>query len=211
MKLWDVATRRPRADAGRARGRGPADRVLSRWSGRRVGRRDGPGPDLGHGHRASVVPSSKGPDAPPAAPRFAPDGRTLGLIAWGNDRPVEVGDGTAATGSRLPFPNPAADSPQPLAFSPDGGLYVSADGLKVEVRDAATGDLRSEFAVQRQEPRPAGFARRRDRLSDEPQDSSIVMYRQSGWDLEYRGSVRQQFGFCSKSSTSPAPMSRANS
>jgi WD40 repeat protein len=92
----------------------------------------------------------------------------------------------------MPFPDLAADSPRPLAFSPDGGLYVSADRLKVEVRDAATGDLRSEFSAKSMS---VGLLVSRDggTVFQRTQDSSIVIYRR------YDGVWKTEDLFASKS------------
>ena len=144
VKLWDVATRRPRATLF---GHGAEVlRLAHAPDGRAAASVDAGGQvriwDTTTGACLIIL---QGPDSPPRLLAFAPDGRSLKLIAWKYGRLVEVRRWDAATGETLPASDLAPGSPRPFAFSTDGGLYVSARGLKVEVHDAATGGLRSEF------------------------------------------------------------------
>jgi WD40 repeat protein len=184
VKLWDVAMRRPRATLV---GHGvEVVRVAYAPDGRAVASVDAECQvriwDTTTGTCRAIL---QGPDAPPRLLAFGPDGGTLCLIAGGSGRRVEVRRWDAATGGRLPSPGLTADSPQPLAFSSDGGLYVSPDRLKVEVRDTATGDLRSGFSGGGES---VGLlvSRAGGTVFQMTPDSSIVTYRRSAgvWKAE---------------------------
>ena len=180
VKLWDVAKRRPRATLighgaevvrvayapdGRVVASVDADCQVRIW-------------DTTKGACRAVL---QGPDSPPQLLSFGPDGKSLCLIAGGGRRAAEVRRWDTATGERLPSPKLVADSTRPLAFSADGGLYVDIfpDQSKVEVRDAATGDLRSEFSGR---GASIGLLISRDGATvfQLTSNSSIVTYRRLG-------------------------------
>ncbi|MGW0839016.1 nSTAND1 domain-containing NTPase [Streptomyces sp. NPDC002787] len=138
IRLWDTATRRPRAtlDDGKTDMMGGGGSVLFSPDGRTLAVVDGPGAQLWDLTTRRVRSTLAGRFVNGMV--FSPDGRTL----------VTVGDGlvlwdAATARPRVEFPKDESSSV--LAFSSTGEVFATTGGQKGEIRlrDATTGRVRS--------------------------------------------------------------------